>query len=78
MAISETGDEKLQYDIKKSAPKTSAFSSGKIDKCKYLLGEETRPSNQNQMIEQAKVTFSPLGKAFEKQIKAIEDQTKNK
>ena len=26
------------------------------------------------MIEQAKVTYSPLGKAFEKQIKAIEDQ----
>ena len=26
------------------------------------------------MIEQAKVTYSPLGKAFEKQIKVIEDQ----
>ena len=30
------------------------------------------------MIEQAKVTFSPLGKAFEKQTKTIQDQTKNK
>ena len=29
------------------------------------------------MIEQAKFTYSPLGKAFEKQIKAIEDQGKN-
>ena len=26
------------------------------------------------MIEQAKITYSPLGKTFEKQIKAIEDQ----
>ena len=29
-----------------------------------------------QIIEQAKFTYSPLGKAFEKQIKAIEDQGK--
>ena len=26
------------------------------------------------MIQQAKFTYSPLGKAFEKQIKTIEDQ----
>ena len=32
------------------------------------------PSNQQQKIEQAKFTYSPLGKAFEKQTKAIEDQ----
>ena len=31
-------------------------------------------SNQQQIIEQAKFTYSPLGKAFEKQTKAIEDQ----
>ena len=31
-------------------------------------------SNQQQIIEQAKFTYSPLGKAFEKQIKTIEDQ----
>ena len=29
---------------------------------------------QKQVIEQAKFTYSPLGKAFEKQIKTIEDQ----
>ena len=34
------------------------------------------PSNQQQIIEQAKFTYSPLGKAFEKQTKAIEDQGK--
>ena len=32
------------------------------------------PSNQQQIIEQAKFTFSPLEKAFEKQIKTIKDQ----
>ena len=31
---------------------------------------------QQQIIEQAKFTYSPLGKAFEKQIKKIEDQGK--
>ena len=31
-------------------------------------------SNQQQIIEQAKFAYSPLGKAFEKQTKTIEDQ----
>ena len=30
--------------------------------------------NQEQIIEQARFTYSPLGKSFEKQIKTIEDQ----
>ena len=32
------------------------------------------PSNQRQIIEQTKFTYSPLGKAFEKQGKKIKDQ----
>ena len=44
----------------------------------YLTGENILPSNQQQIIEQAKFTYSPLGKAFEKQTKTIEDQGKNK
>ena len=67
-------DEKLQYDINREAAKISALSSGKIHKYEYLTGEDILPSNQQQIIEQAKFTYSPLGKAFEKQIKAIEDQ----
>ena len=67
-------DEKLQCDINREAVKISALSSGKIDKYEYLTGEEILPSNQQQIIEQARFTYSPLGKAFEKQIKAIEDQ----
>ena len=69
-------DEKLQYDINTEAAKISALSSGKIDKYEYLTGEEILPSNQQQIIQQAKFTYSSLGKAFEKQIKTIENQGK--
>ena len=67
-------DEELQYNINREAAKISGLSSGKIDKYEYLTGEEILPSNQQQIIEQAKFTYSPLGKAFEKQTKAIKDQ----
>ena len=67
-------DEKLQYYINREAAKISALSSGKIRKYEYLTGKDILPSNQQQIIEQAKFTYSPLGKAFEKQIKTIEDQ----
>ena len=66
-------DEKLQYDINREAAKISALSSGKIHKYEYLTGEEILSSDQKQIIEQAKFTYSPLGKAFEKQIKTTED-----
>ena len=67
-------DEKLQYDINREAAKISALSSGKIDKYEYLTGEEILPSNQQQIIQQAKFAYYPLGKALEKQVKTIEDQ----
>ena len=67
-------DEKLQYDINREAAKISSLSSGKIGKHEYLTGEEILRSNKQQIIEQAKFTYSPLGKAFEKQTKTIEDQ----
>ena len=71
-------DEKLQYDINREAAKISTLSSGKIDKYEYLTGEEILPSNQQQIIEQAKFSYSPLGKAFEKQIKTIKDHGEDK
>ena len=67
-------DEKLPYDINREAAKILALSSGKIDKYEYLTGEDILQSNQWQIVEQAKFTYSLLGKAFEKQIKTIEDQ----
>ena len=69
-------DEKLQYDINREAAKISALSSGKLDKYEYLTGEEIVPSNQQQIIQEAKFNYSPLGKAIEKQRKTIEDQGK--
>ena len=63
-----------KYDINREAAKISALSSGEIDKYEYLKGEEILPSNQQRITEQAKFTYSPLGKAFEKQIKTIENQ----
>ena len=68
--------EKLQYDINREAAKMSALSSGKIYKYEYFTGEDILPPNQQQIIEQARFSYSPLGKAFEKQIKTIEDQGK--
>ena len=72
--VSKIGDEKLQYDIDREAAKISALSSGKIDKCKYLTGQKVLCSNQRQVIEQAKFTNSPLGKAFKKQTRIIVEQ----
>ena len=62
--------------MNREAAKIPALSSGKIHKYEYLTGEDILPSNQQQIIEQARFTYSPLGKAFEKQIKTIEDQGK--
>ena len=62
-------DEKLQYDINREAEKISALSSGQIDKYEYLTGEEILTSDQSRTIEQAKFTYSSLGKVIEKQNK---------
>ena len=64
-------DEKLQYNINRKAAEISVLC---YHHEKNLTGEEILPSNQQQIIEQAKFTYSPLGKAFEKQIKTVEDQ----
>ena len=63
-------DKKLQYHINKEAAKISALSSRKIYKHEYLTDEEILPSNQKQIIEQAKFTYFP----FEKQTKTIGNQ----
>ena len=57
-------DKKLQYDINREAAKISALSSGKIHKYEYLIGEDIIWSNQQQIIEQARFAYSPLGKVF--------------
>ena len=70
----EIRDEKLQYDINREVAKISPLPSGKIDKCEFLTGEEILPPNQRGVIEPAKFPYSPLGKAFEKETKIMEEQ----
>ena len=50
------------------------YHQAKLISMNILLVNEILPSNQQQMIQQAKFTYSPLGKAFEKQTETIEDQ----
>ena len=57
---------KLQYHLNREAAKILALSSGKIHKYEYLTGEDILPPNKQQIIEQAKFTYSPFGKDFEK------------
>ena len=72
----QSRDEKLQYNINREAAKISGLSSNKLGKFEYLTSEEILPTNQWQLIKQAKFTYSPLAKTFEKQTnkKTIEDQ----
>ena len=56
----------MQYNINRRAAKILALSCGKIDKYEYLTGEEILPSDQRQIIEQAKFACSPLREASEK------------
>ena len=71
-------EEKLQYDINRKAAKTSALSSENFRKYQYLTGEDILPSNHQQIIKQAKFTYSPLGKAFEKKQKQSKIKVKNR
>ena len=65
MAINDKiRDEKLQYDINREVAKISALSSGKIHNYEYLTGEDILPSNQQQIIEQAKIYLFSFGKSF--------------
>ena len=59
---------KNYYDINREAAKISALSPGKIRKYVQLTEEEILASNPQQIIDQAKFTYSPLGKAL-KQLK---------
>ena len=69
-------DEKLQYDINREAAKISSLSSGKIHKHEYLTGKDILPSSNQQIIEQAKLTYSPLGKLLRNKRLRIKEKNK--
>ena len=56
--------EEVQYDINGEAAKISALLSDKMKKYEFLTGEKILSSDQSRIIEEAKFTYSPLGKAF--------------
>ena len=69
-------DEKLQHNTNREAEKYQYYHKKKKGKHEYLTGVEILPSDQKRVIEQAKFTYSPLGKSFERQTKTIDDQRK--
>ena len=67
----------MQYNSNREGAKTSTLSCGINDKYEFHTGEEILPPDQKRVIEQqAKFAYYPLGKAFEKQTKTIEEQGK--
>ena len=69
-----TIDDKIRDkkdDINREAAKISALSSRKIDNYEYVTDEEILPSNQRQVIEQAKFTYSLLGKLLKNKRKQL-------
>ena len=67
-------DEKLQYDINRKAAEISAYLLEILININILQVKKYYLSIINEVIEQAKFTFSHISKVFEKQIKTIEDQ----
>ena len=63
----QINDEKIKYDINREAAKASVLSSDKTNNYQYFAGEEIQPSDQKEIIEETKFTYSFLRKTVEKQ-----------
>ena len=70
--------KKYNMILTEKQPNYQPYHQVKFVNMNMLLVKIYLPSNQQQIIEQTKFTYSPLGKAFEKQIKTIEDQREKK
>ena len=57
-------ENKAQYDLDREAAKISALSSGELEKYEYLTGEDL--GYKPDVIQKAKLEYSPLGKVFNK------------
>ena len=66
-------DEKIQYDINREAAKYQRYLQVKLINTNIFQVKKF-PNDQIRIIKQAKFTYPPLGKAFAKQTKTIEDQ----
>ena len=55
---------KAQLDLDRQTAKTSALSSGEVEKYEYLAGENSR--NKPDVVQKEKFEYSRLGKVFNK------------
>ena len=55
---------KAQYELDRETAKTSALSSGDLEKYEYLTGEDL--GYNADVNQKAKFEYSPLGKVFNK------------
>ena len=55
---------KAQYDLDRQAAKTSALSSGELEKYEYLTGKNL--GHKPDVVQKAKFEYSPLGEVFNK------------
>ena len=60
----KTKANKAQYELDREAAKISALSSGELEKCEYLTGEDL--VYKPYVIQKAKFEYSPLSKVFDK------------
>ena len=61
-----------QYDLDRKAAKISELPSNNLGKYEYLTGEDL--GLKASTIEQAKSEYSPLGKAFTKELEKEKDK----
>ena len=61
-----------QYDLDRQNAKISALSSGELDKCEYLTGEDL--GYKPDVVQKAKFEYSPLGQVFNKGLDSSEKQ----
>ena len=73
----KTKDEKLQDSINREAGKYQLYNEVKLINMNILQVKKIT-IYQSRIMEKAKFTCSLLGNTFEKQIKTIEEQGKNK
>ena len=60
--IDKINDKNLQYGIYRKAANLTLSPSGKVDKYEFLTGEEIPLVDQRKVIEQVRLTYSPLRK----------------
>ena len=59
-----------QYDLDRQNAQISALSSGELDKCEYVSGEDLR--YKRDLVQTPKFGYSPFGQVFNRGLKRDE------